>query len=671
MRNVVTRNRLMLLLVFAAMAALTLAIYSSLAQRGAAQSHARQEIGNLARVAAEQQAQIIEEAKQMLIGFSLIPSSIRDDRLQCGQYVEQLLKKSPRQYIAMGLNGAGGEVYCSGTTRERSAQPIVETGKFSIGEYQATAANKLEGLTLSHPITETRGVTRLAFVTIDLAEFEKVAAKLPISTAGLVMVLDRNGIVLARNPRRIELIGQKLESASVIEKLAGGKNGVFYDNGADGSPQLFAYENVVDDPTDSAALRVLLSIPTSVIHAQANETLVRNLVAAVFLTLLLLVGSWYGAEFFFMRNVRTLLETAQRVRGGDLGARTGMRYGNDELSKIGKAFDEMADALQERQKGIERAMHNLHQQAITDSLTSLHNRRYLYELLPRELVRAKRNSTAMSVVIIDLDHFKRVNDTSGHEAGDLVLREVGGLLMKSVRGSDIVCRYGGEEFCLVLPDAPLATTLAKADDIRLALERLHINYCGKSLRMTASLGIAVYPQHGADSDALLRAADEALYEAKAAGRNRVAVYNKESVTVQARMSAAPGSDRGAAVAQVATDTTSAGVSDITSIAARRGHTPPLRTVDNVSKPERVAALQFLTGTTIGEEVPLVNKVTTVGQQGGEIAVINRTSQGYFITHIEGPKYPIVNGSTIESRARYLHDRDVVEIAGVKMVFFYK
>jgi len=416
---------------------------------------------------------------------------------------------------------------------------------------------------------------------------------------------------------------------------------------------------------------VLLSIPTSVIHAQANETLVRNLVAAVFLTLLLLVGSWYGAEFFFMRNVRTLLETAQRVRGGDLGARTGMRYGNDELSKIGKAFDEMADALQERQKGIERAMHNLHQQAITDSLTSLHNRRYLYELLPRELVRAKRNSTAMSVVIIDLDHFKRVNDTSGHEAGDLVLREVGGLLMKSVRGSDIVCRYGGEEFCLVLPDAPLATTLAKADDIRLALERLHINYCGKSLRMTASLGIAVYPQHGADSDALLRAADEALYEAKAAGRNRVAVYNKESVTVQARMSAAPGSDRGAAVAQVATDTTSAGVSDITSIAARRGHTPPLRTVDNVSKPERVAALQFLTGTTIGEEVPLVNKVTTVGQQGGEIAVINRTSQGYFITHIEGPKYPIVNGSTIESRARYLHDRDVVEIAGVKMVFFYK
>lgn len=661
----------MLLLVLAAMPALTLIVYSSFAQRAASESHAREAIANLVKLAAEQQAQTIEGAKQLLVGFSLVPSSLRDDQARCNEYVEQVLKKTPRLYLSMGLYGSNGEIRCSGTPGNRAVQHALEHGMFSIGEYQSAPLTKPDGITVSYPIADAeRGITGVAFIVLNLLEFDRVAMKLPLPQAGVLTVIDRNGVVLARNPRRADVIGQKLEVLHFPQKGLSGSNGVFYANDVDGTAQLVAHESVVDNPGDSASLRVLVSIPLSVIHAEADETLLRNLIGAIVVTLLLLIAAWYGAEFFFLRNVRTLLDTAKRVRAGDLGARTGMRYGNEELSQIAKAFDEMAEALQERQKGIESAMENLHKQAITDPLTGMNNRRYLYELLPREIMRAKRSGATMGLIIIDLDHFKGINDALGHEAGDLALREVGALLMKGVRGSDIVCRYGGEEFCVALPDAGLATAQSKAEEIRLALERLALNYCGKPLRISASFGVAVYPQHGTDADSLLRAADEALYEAKKAGRNRVMVHAKDSVLREVRMGF-PVNER-SSVVPAAADTVSAGVSDIKmNTAARRTQNQPLRPVETAGKSERPAAIQILTGPLVGKEIPLVNNATTVGKKGDEIAIITRTSQGYFITHLEGPKFPVVNGSTIESRARPLNDRDVIELAGVKMAFFYK
>lgn len=170
---------------------------------------------------------------------------------------------------------------------------------------------------------------------------------------------------------------------------------------------------------------------------------------------------------------------------------------------------------------LERALIDLREQAITDPLTGLYNRRYLWEFLRREWIRAKRRDDTLAVIMIDIDHFKRVNDTHGHEAGDFVLVAVAGLLRNQIRSSDIVCRYGGEEFALVLPEASVESVQLRAEGLRTAIRGLNLTHHGAAIgRITVSLGIALYPLHVDDPDSLLNAADAALYDAKREGRDR-------------------------------------------------------------------------------------------------------------------------------------------------------
>ena len=167
---------------------------------------------------------------------------------------------------------------------------------------------------------------------------------------------------------------------------------------------------------------------------------------------------------------------------------------------------------------------SLRHQAIRDALTGLFNRRYLQETLDREIHRAQRQSTTLGVVMLDVDHFKVFNDTYGHEAGDRLLAVLGRYLKGAVRTEDIACRYGGEEFTLILPDISPEVLLERADTIREGAKDLEVLYQGKLLGgVTISLGLSYFPQHGADGETLLQAADAALYQAKRNGRNRVVI----------------------------------------------------------------------------------------------------------------------------------------------------
>ena len=164
----------------------------------------------------------------------------------------------------------------------------------------------------------------------------------------------------------------------------------------------------------------------------------------------------------------------------------------------------------------------LRQESIRDPLTGLFNRRFMEESLEKELNRARRDSKPLVVVMLDLDHFKHINDTYGHDGGDKVLQELSLLLKASVRGADILCRYGGEEFTMILPGASLSDALQRMEHLRDDIKRMIIQHAGLTLaQFTGSLGIAVYPEHGSTRDALLKAADEALYRAKRSGRDRI------------------------------------------------------------------------------------------------------------------------------------------------------
>jgi diguanylate cyclase (GGDEF)-like protein len=165
---------------------------------------------------------------------------------------------------------------------------------------------------------------------------------------------------------------------------------------------------------------------------------------------------------------------------------------------------------------------SLREQSIRDGLTGLYNRRYMEESLEREIFRAARHQNSVGVVMLDIDHFKAFNDAHGHLAGDVLLRELGRLLRAHIRGADIACRYGGEEFILILPEASLEVTRQRAEHLWGEARSLRPEFAGRLLdSVTVSMGVAAYPSHGTTAEAVLRAADEALYRAKHEGRDRV------------------------------------------------------------------------------------------------------------------------------------------------------
>jgi diguanylate cyclase (GGDEF)-like protein/PAS domain S-box-containing protein len=164
----------------------------------------------------------------------------------------------------------------------------------------------------------------------------------------------------------------------------------------------------------------------------------------------------------------------------------------------------------------------LKNQSIRDPLTGLFNRRYLEETVERKIERASEQQKSIGLIILDVDHFKRFNDTFGHQAGDVVLQAVSKLLMRSIRPVDLACRYGGEEFIVILRDASLKMTQATAEKLRSEVKLLRLEHGGQSLgSIASSFGVACFPQHGQTLPQLVAAADAALYQAKESGRDRV------------------------------------------------------------------------------------------------------------------------------------------------------
>jgi diguanylate cyclase (GGDEF)-like protein len=146
------------------------------------------------------------------------------------------------------------------------------------------------------------------------------------------------------------------------------------------------------------------------------------------------------------------------------------------------------------------------------------------ESLEREMRRASRGRHPVGIIMLDLDHFKKFNDSYGHDAGDALMRIVGNTLQRSIRAEDIACRYGGEEFTLILPEASLVDAAQRAESIRESIRNLNIQHRRQQLGgVTISAGVAIFPDHGPQGDAVLRAADAALYQAKSRGRDRVAI----------------------------------------------------------------------------------------------------------------------------------------------------
>jgi len=188
------------------------------------------------------------------------------------------------------------------------------------------------------------------------------------------------------------------------------------------------------------------------------------------------------------------------------------------------------ESLQSQLNEIEKLRAELQEQAIRDPLTNVYNRRYLSDSIERELAQADRNEKPASAVILDIDLFKQFNDTYGHRCGDYILQYVATFLNDRIRRGDVLCRYGGEEFVVFMPNAPLESAYQRAEQWCKEFADTLIDYEGKQLSTTFSAGVAAYPLHGTTGDALLNAADKAMYYAKNNGRSRVIMYEADMRT---------------------------------------------------------------------------------------------------------------------------------------------
>jgi diguanylate cyclase (GGDEF)-like protein len=176
-----------------------------------------------------------------------------------------------------------------------------------------------------------------------------------------------------------------------------------------------------------------------------------------------------------------------------------------------------------------RLRENLRDESIRDALTGLFNRRFMHESLEREIMRARRKNHDLALLFLDIDHFKRFNDTFGHDAGDFVLQSVTDVLRNYFRGDDVACRCGGEEFAVILPESTARNAALRAEGLREVVHGLKLQYANTRLGpISISIGVAAFPEHCSTAQDLLKIADQCLYESKTNGRNRVTMANTKT-----------------------------------------------------------------------------------------------------------------------------------------------
>lgn len=293
---------------------------------------------------------------------------------------------------------------------------------------------------------------------------------------------------------------------------------------------------------------VRLASPLGVLRARVSEHRLELVLASQQRELAGLVGGAglvLGLALYFIlqrvvgRRIGRLGVTASSLRGGRMDVRAPID-GHDEITEVSEAFNRMAASLEayttdlervvaERTAALSEANRRLAQLATTDPLTGLANRRAFDERAGRDLELARRAERGFSVVVLDVDHFKSVNDRFGHPAGDIVLKEIAAALAERARGTDVLARVGGEEFAIAMPDTPPSDAMSAAERMRDTIERTVRAGRAPALEVvTASFGVASYPDHGDTLSDLVGAADRAMYRAKNAGRNKVVAWQRES-----------------------------------------------------------------------------------------------------------------------------------------------
>lgn len=704
------RVRLLLLVLLALVPVLALVLAAGLEARHAEGSRVQEQAMQLVRQIARDQEQSINESRQFLITLAQLPALLARDAAACSRFMANARKQYPR-YANLGALLPDGRVFCSaqpftpGTRATSNAwfRRALESRDFAMSDYHIGGITGRAVVTLAQTALDSSGAVRaVAFASLDLEWLNQVVAEAQLPAGSVLTVIDREGRVLARSHDPEFWVGESMRDSPLAKAmLAEQREGLSETLGMDRVERLYAYRRL--GPAPHVNTYVLIGIPKKVAFAESDRVLRRNLTGFGLATLLAAAAAWWGGGRFLLRRVRTLVQSTQRLAAGDLGVRSGLPAGPDEIGRLAQAFDGMAASLQWRQAENERTRRTLQESIATvqllqkaavaaneaqtietalqacldyvcehtgwpighvrlvidahgklvptdvwhlehperfsvfrdvtrrvptiqslglpgrvlsekkpvwirdvtqdrnfyrtqlaldigvkaalgfpvlvgsevvavleffvdrvldpdeklldvlgnvgtqlgrvierkrseermahlihhDALTGLPNRVLFHDRLRQALMNANRRERLVGVAFLDLDEFKNINDTLGHDAGDLLLKLVAARLREVVREGDTVARLGGDEFTLIFVDMENVEDVARTARKILHLFAQPFLVMGRELFITASLGVTVYPLDDNSVSGLLKNADIAMYRAKVQGKNTFQFYAQE------------------------------------------------------------------------------------------------------------------------------------------------
>ena len=350
------RGRLFLLVLAAVIPALLLIFYTAAEQRRVAEAGVQSDALRLARLVAGSQEQLTDEARQLLITLAHIPDVRGGDAEACSRLLAELLVQYP-QYTNLGVVSANGSVTCSATPYRSavsmSGLPYFERALQSQGlvggGYQVDPITGKPAILFAYPLPDAAGrVQSVIFAALDLGWVNRLMADMQLPEGGVITAIDQEGTILIDSPGNGQRIGQRLPDSPLVQAILIRGEGTADVSGLDGVSRLYAFVPLRSTP--DIGISVGVGVSKEAAFVDANRLLMRQIIGLGVVFLFALAAAWWGGEFFILRRVRDLLDATRRLETGDLSARTGLPYGQGELSQLARSFDRMSAALRQREE---------------------------------------------------------------------------------------------------------------------------------------------------------------------------------------------------------------------------------------------------------------------------------------------------------------------------------